>query len=40
MINIRKLAAVDTVWLGARFILIEYAAGIVLPLILGLLSIH
>jgi hypothetical protein len=40
MINIRKLAAVDMVWLGTRIILAEYALGLVLPLILGLLSIR
>lgn len=40
MIDIRKLAAVDMVWLGTRLILAEYGLGIVLPLILGLLSIR
>lgn len=40
MIDIRKLAAVDMAWLGPRVIPIEYALGIVLPLILGLLSIR
>ena len=40
MINIRKLVAVDMVWLGTRVIVAEYALGIVLPLILGLLSIR
>ena len=40
MINIRKLAAVDMAWLGTQVILVEYGLGIVLPLILGLLSIH
>lgn len=40
MINIRKLAAVDMVWLGARVILAEYALGVLLPFILGMLSIR
>jgi len=40
MINIRKLAAVDMAWLGAKVIVTEYALGIILPLVLGLLSIR
>lgn len=40
MINIRKLAAVDMVWLGTRIIIAEYAIGVILPLVLGLLSIR
>jgi hypothetical protein len=40
MINIRKLAAVDMVWLGTRVILAEYFLGIVFPLILGWISIR
>jgi hypothetical protein len=40
MINIRKLAAIDMLWLGTRVIVTDYALGIVLPLILGLLSIR
>ena len=40
MINIRKLAAVDMVWLGARVIIAEYFLGIVIPLILGWISIR
>lgn len=40
MINIRKLAAVDMAWLGAPVILTEYALGIVLPLLLGLLTLR
>jgi hypothetical protein len=40
MINIRKLAAVDMVWLGTRVIIAEYALGVILPLILGLISIR
>ena len=40
MIKIRKLAAVDMAWLGTRVILTEYAIGVILPFILGLLSIR
>ena len=40
MINIRKLAALDMALNGPRFILGEFAIGIVLPLILGLFSIR
>ncbi len=40
MIRIRKLAAVDMAWLGARVILLEYALGVLLPLILGILSVR
>ena len=40
MINIRKLAAVDMAWLGPRVILVEYALGIILPTVLGLLSLR
>lgn len=40
MINIRKLAAIDMAWLGARVIVAEYALGVALPLALGLLSIR
>jgi hypothetical protein len=40
MINIRKLAAVDMAWLGTPIIVAEYALGVVLPLILGLISIR
>jgi hypothetical protein len=40
MINIRKLAAADMVWLGTWIILVEYAFGIVLPFVLGLISIR
>ena len=40
MINIRKLAAVDMVWLGTPVILAEYVLGIIAPLILGWLSIR
>lgn len=39
MINIRKLAAVDMMLHGTRLILAEYAIGIALPLVLGLISI-
>ncbi len=40
LIEIRKLAAVDLAWLGARIIVGEYALGIVLPLALGCLSLR
>jgi hypothetical protein len=40
MINLRKLVALDMVIHGERFIVAEFAAGIVLPLIPGLLSIR
>ena len=40
MINIRKLAAVDMFWLGKRIVLAEYALGVVLAAILGVLSIR
>ncbi len=40
MVNIRKLAAVDMTLNGTRFIIAEFAIGIVLSLILGSLSIR
>jgi hypothetical protein len=40
LIEIRKLAAVDMVWLGTRIIVAEYACGVVLPLALGVLTLH
>ena len=40
MINIRKLAAVDMALNGTRFIVAEFAIGIVFPLTLGLLSVR
>ena len=40
MINIRKLAAVDMALHGARVIVAEFALGIVIPLVLGLISIR
>ena len=40
MINLRKLAAVEMAWLGACIIVAEYAGGVVLPLVLGLMSIR
>jgi hypothetical protein len=40
VITIRKLAAVDMAWIGPRVILAEYALGIVLPVIFGLISIR
>jgi hypothetical protein len=38
MIEIRKLAAVDMVWLGPRIVVGEYGLGVVGPLGLGVLS--
>jgi len=38
--NIRRLVAVDMAWLGAPFILAEYALGVMLPFILGTLSMR
>lgn len=40
MISIRKLVAVDMALHGARFILAECALGVILPLVLGLLSVR
>jgi hypothetical protein len=40
LIEIRKLAAVDMVWLGAGVVIAEYALGVILPLALGTLSIR
>src|ERR1700675_1203627 len=40
MIDIRKLAAVDMAWLGTRLILAEYALGVVLPGVLGFISLR
>lgn len=40
MISIRKLVDVDMVWLGKWIILSEYALGIILSLILGILSVR
>jgi hypothetical protein len=40
LIEVRKLAAVDMVWLGTRVIVAEYALGVVLPLALGSWSLH
>jgi hypothetical protein len=39
LIEVRKLAAVDMVWLGTRIVVAEYALGVVLPLALGLVSL-
>ena len=39
LIEVRKLAAVDMVWLGSRIVVAEYALGVVLPLALGAWSI-
>jgi hypothetical protein len=40
LIEIRKLAAVDLAWLGPKVIVTEYACGIVLPLALGVFTLH
>lgn len=40
MISICKLAAVDMALFGTRIIVTEYALGVVLPLVLGLLSVR
>ncbi len=40
MIDIRKLAAVDMALHGARAIIAEFALGVAIPLILGLISIR
>jgi hypothetical protein len=40
LIEIRKLAAVDLLWLGSRIVLLEYALGIASPLALGVLSVR
>jgi len=40
MIEVRKLAAVDMAWLGTRVIVTEYALGVMLPLVLGILSLR
>jgi hypothetical protein len=40
VIEVRKLAAVDMVWLGKRIVVAEYALGVVLPLALGIFSIR
>ena len=39
VIEVRKLAAVDMVWLGKRIVVAEYALGVVLPFALGIFSI-
>jgi hypothetical protein len=39
-IDIRKLAAVELVWLGPHIILAEYSLGIVLPLALGMFTLR
>src|SRR5580765_3347404 len=36
MINIRKLAAIDIVFLGSKFILAEFAAGVLFSTALGI----
>jgi len=40
VIEIRKLAALDMAFNGVRFILIEFALGVVLPLALGFITIR
>jgi hypothetical protein len=40
LIEIRKLAAVDMAWLGAGVVVVEYALGVVLPIVVGALSIR
>ena len=40
LIEVRKLAAVDMVWLGPRIVGAEYALGVVLPVALGLFSVR
>lgn len=40
LIEVRKLAAVDMAWLGQRFILAEYALGVILPLTLGAFTLR
>jgi len=40
LIQVRKLAAVDMVSLGTRVIVVEYALGVALPLILGIASLR
>lgn len=35
MINVRELAAIEMLWLGSSFVLIEYVLGILLPLAIG-----
>jgi hypothetical protein len=40
LIEVHKLAAVDMLWLGPRVVIAEYAAGVALPLALGLWSLR
>ena len=40
MINIRKLAAVDLAWLGAKVIVAEYSLGVSVPFLLGLVLLR
>ena len=40
LIDVRKLAAVDMVWLGKWIVLAEYALGVVLPFALGVWSLR
>lgn len=40
LVQIRKLAALDMAWLGPKIIVAEYAFGILLPLALGVFTLH
>ena len=40
MLNVRKLVALDMTFIGSRVIVAEYAAGVVLPAFLGILSLR
>lgn len=39
-LNVRKLVALDMTFLGTRVIVAEYAVGVVLPAVIGLLSLR
>ena len=39
MLDFRKLAAIDIVFLGYKLVLAEYVCGVALPVILGVLSL-
>ena len=40
MIEVRKLAALEMAWLGARVIVTEYALGVMLSLVVGIFSLR
>ena len=40
MIELRKLAALEMAWLGARVIVTEYALGVMLSLVVGIFSLR